>query len=155
MEPEVHFWAERLERVGDKRYEIENGGFSTCIQPTERWTISGKSLTVVLDEYVLLRSAVMRIKGVPIFYLPMMYYPLGEDDRSSGFLLPSYSCEQQLGTGLGNAFFWAISRSQDATFYHTGIRRPASRSAASTATRRRPGRTGRCTFNVINDAATR
>ena len=50
QEPEVHFWAERLARVADKRYEIENGGFSTCIQPTERWTISGSSLTVVLDD---------------------------------------------------------------------------------------------------------
>ena len=101
QEPEVHFWAERLERVADKRYEIENGGFSTCIQPTERWTISGSSLTVVLDDYVLLRSAIMRVKGVPLFYLPMMYYPLGEDDRSSGFLLPSYTSSSSLGHRIG------------------------------------------------------
>ena len=150
QEPEVHFWADRLERVADKRYEIQNGGFSTCIQPTERWTISGSSLTVVLDDYVLLRSAVMRVKGVPLFYLPMMYYPLGEDDRSSGFLLPSYTSSSSLGTGLGNAFFWAISRSQDATFYHNWYSKAGQTFGSEYRFASAPGSAGEVTFNLVN-----
>ena len=86
----------------------------------------------------------MRVKGVPMFYLPVIYYPLGEDDRSSGFLLPSYSANSTLGTGLGNAFFWAISRSQDATFYHTWYLAggPVVRRRVP-VTHQRPGRTDR------------
>jgi LPS-assembly protein len=153
QEPEVHFWAERLERVAEKRYEIQNGGFSTCIQPTERWTISGKSLTVVLDDYVLLRSAIMRVKNVPMFYLPVMYYPLGEDDRSSGFLLPSYTQSSALGTGFSNAFFWAISRSQDATFYHTWYSKAGQSFGGEYRFVSAPGSDGQVTFNLVNEPA--
>jgi hypothetical protein len=150
QEPEVHFWADRLERVDEKRYEIQNGGFSTCIQPTERWTITGRSLTVVLDDYVLLRNAVMRIKNVPMFYLPVMYYPLGEDDRSTGFLLPSYTSNSTLGTGISNALFWAISRSQDATFYHTWYSKAGQSYGGEYRYASAPGSDGQVIFNLIN-----
>jgi len=65
-----------------------------------------------------LKNAVLRVKGVPLLYVPVMYYPLGEDGRSTGFLLPTYKTTTISGWGISNAFFWAINRSQDATFYH-------------------------------------
>ena len=37
-----------------------------------------------------LRNAVIRVKDVPIFYLPVLYYPIQSDDRATGFLLPTY-----------------------------------------------------------------
>src|SRR5690606_28944367 len=35
-----------------------------------------------------------------------------------GFLLPTYGTSTIRGGALSNAFFWAINRSQDATFFH-------------------------------------
>ena len=150
QEPEVHFWARRLERVGDKKYEIDKGGFSTCMQPTERWTVDGSRLTIVLDDYVLLRNAVMNVKGVPIFYLPVMYYPLGEDDRSTGFLLPTYTSSSAQGTGLSNAFFWAINRSQDATLYHTWYSRAGQSFGGEYRYVSAPGSDGQLMLNLID-----
>ena len=51
-------------------------------------------------------------------YLPIFYYPIQEDDRATGFLIPTYGTSTLRGQSLSNAFFWAISRSQDATFLH-------------------------------------
>ncbi len=51
-------------------------------------------------------------------YLPIFYYPIQEDDRATGFLLPIYGSSTIRGQSLSNAFFWAINRSQDATLYH-------------------------------------
>ena len=31
-----------------------------------------------------------RVKDVPVFYLPVLYYPIQDDDRATGFLLPTY-----------------------------------------------------------------
>ena len=118
LEPEVAFHAERLAKIGDRTYTLTNGGFSTCAQPAPRWEMQGSSGTIVLDKRALLKNAVLRVKNVPVFYVPVIYYPLSEDDRSTGFLLPTYSASTVRGTGLSNAFFWAIDRSQDATFYH-------------------------------------
>jgi lipopolysaccharide assembly outer membrane protein LptD (OstA) len=119
MEPQVSFYGERIEKTGDRTYKMTNGGFSTCAQPTPRWEIVGSTASVTLDERVILRNAVLKVKNVPVGYLPYLYYPLGEDDRSTGFLIPNYSSSSAQGTGLSNAFFWAISRSQDAMFKHT------------------------------------
>jgi lipopolysaccharide assembly outer membrane protein LptD (OstA) len=35
-----------------------------------------------------------------------------------GFLIPTYGTSSLRGRSLSNAFFWAIDRSQDATFFH-------------------------------------
>ena len=118
LEPEVAFHAEKLEKTGPRTYRLTNGGFTTCAQPAPRWEMSGSSGTIVLDKRAVLRNAILKVKHVPIFYVPVIYYPLDEDDRSTGFLLPTYTTSSIKGTGLSNAFFWAIDRSQDATFYH-------------------------------------
>jgi LPS-assembly protein len=60
----------------------------------------------------------LKVKGVPALYLPYMYYPLSSDNRSTGFLMPSYGSSTYKGHTISNAFFWAINRSQDATILH-------------------------------------
>ena len=50
-----------------------------------------------------------------MFYTPILYYPTKEDDRATGFLMPTYGSSSLRGQSLHNAFFWAIDRSQDAT----------------------------------------
>jgi LPS-assembly protein len=118
LEPEVSFYAEKLEKLAPRKYRLTDGWFSTCLQANPRWDMRGSSGTITLDEYVLLKNAVLRVKGVPVIYLPLLYYPLGEDDRSTGFLLPQYSASSVRGHGFSNSFFWAINRSMGATFYH-------------------------------------
>ena len=53
-----------------------------------------------------------------MMYLPIFYYPIQEDDRATGFLIPTYGFDDRAGQSISNAFFWAISRSQDATVEH-------------------------------------
>ena len=60
----------------------------------------------------------LKVKGVPMFYLPVLYYPTKEDDRATGFLIPTYGSSTLRGQSIHNAFFWAINRSQDATILH-------------------------------------
>ena len=66
----------------------------------------------------MLRNAVIEVKNVPVFYLPIMYYPIQKDDRATGILLPMYGSSLATGSTISNAFFWAINRSHDATFFH-------------------------------------
>jgi hypothetical protein len=61
---------------------------------------------------------VLNVKGVPLLYLPFMYYPTKQDDRATGFLIPTYGSSSILGQSIHNAFFWAIDRSQDLTVQH-------------------------------------
>ncbi len=118
LEPEVYFYGETIDKIGDDKYRITRGGFTTCVQPTPRWEVVTNSATINLGDYAILRHAVMRVKDVPVFYLPVLYYPIQDDDRATGFLLPTYGNSTYRGSSISNAFFWAINRSQDATLFH-------------------------------------
>ncbi len=118
LEPDVYFYGETIEKIDVDKYRITRGGFTTCVQPTPRWEIVSGKATIRLDNYVVLQNAVVRVKDVPVFYLPIMYYPIQEDDRATGFLMPTYGRSTYRGQSISNAFFWAIDRSQDLTLMH-------------------------------------
>jgi LPS-assembly protein len=118
QDPDIYFWGTRIDKRGPRKYRITRGGFSACVQPTPRWEITSTSIDLNLDDYALARSTILRVKGVPLLYLPAIYYPLQEDQRSTGFLMPTYGTSTLRGTSISNAFFWAIARSQDATVFH-------------------------------------
>ena len=118
QEPDMLFYGETIEKLGPRTYRITKGGFTSCIQPTPRWQVTASSLTLNLNSYALLRNSVLEVKGVPVFYLPVMYFPIQDDNRATGLLMPTYGTSTFWGQSLSNAFFWAIGRSHDATLFH-------------------------------------
>jgi LPS-assembly protein len=118
QDPDVYFWGETIEKLGPQKYHIVDGGFTTCVQPTPRWELRTGTVTLNLNDYAIARNTVLRVKGVPLMYMPLVYYPIQDDDRATGFLLPTYGTSTLRGQAISNAFFWAIGRSQDATFFH-------------------------------------
>jgi LPS-assembly protein len=114
----VYFFGETVEKIALRKYKIAKGGFTTCVQPTPRWDLHADTIVLNLDHYTLLKQVVMNVKGVPLFYLPVLYYPTKREDRATGFLLPTYGTSTVQGHSFHNAFFWAINRSQDATILH-------------------------------------
>jgi LPS-assembly protein len=130
QEPDVYFYGELIEKLGPKKYVVTRGNFTTCVQPTPRWELGSDKFTINLDEYVVLRNTVLRVKGVPMLYLPALYYPLHEEGRSTGFLMPKFGTSTFRGSALSNGFFWAIGRSQDATFFHDWFTRTGTGAGA-------------------------
>jgi LPS-assembly protein len=118
QDPDYIFTGETIEKLGGRRYRITRGTITACVQPTPRWQLVLDTLTLNLDDYAIARNAVLRVKGVPLMYLPVIYYPIQEDERATGFLMPTYGTSTLRGQALSNAFFWAIGRSHDATFFH-------------------------------------
>ena len=118
QEPEVYFYGDTIEKLDQRKYRLTRGGFTTCVQPTPRWEMTSNSVTITLDDYAIARNTVLRVKGVPLIYVPLLYYPIKSEDRATGFLLPTYGTSTLRGQSLSNAFFWAIGQSHDATFFH-------------------------------------
>ena len=95
----MYFWGETIEKLGDEKYRITRGGFTTCVQPTPRWELVTGSMVLNLNEYAIAKNTVLRVKGVPLVYMPYVYYPIQDDNRATGFLLPSYGSSTAAGTG--------------------------------------------------------
>jgi lipopolysaccharide assembly outer membrane protein LptD (OstA) len=114
----VYFFGETVEKVGPKKYKITKGGFSTCVQPTPRWDMHAETVLLNIEHYTVLKQAVMTVKGVPMLYLPIMFYPTKRGERATGFLLPTYGTSSLRGQSLHDAFYWAMDRSEDLTIMH-------------------------------------
>ncbi len=119
MEPDVRFYGQEIAKIAAKRYTIKAGAFTSCVQATPRWEMATSETTLTLDKYALLKNVMLRVKDVPLLYVPIMYYPINKEDRATGFLMPQYSSSTYFGKSFTNAFFLVLGRSQDATFYHS------------------------------------
>jgi LPS-assembly protein len=153
QEPNAFFWGEELRKVGPTKYRIVRGGFTTCVQPTPRWEIASGSMTIALDDYALLRNSLFKVKGVPLLYLPAFYYPLEEDDRSTGFLMPIYGTSTLRGQSISTPFFWAISRSQDATVTYDWFSKAGRAVTGEYRYMLSPGSSGNAAFNLLDEQA--
>ncbi len=153
LEPDMYFYGETIEKLGEKKYRITRGGFTTCVQPEPRWQLTSGSVVLNLDHYAILKNSVLRVKGVPLFYLPILYYPVKtkDDSRSTGFLMPVYGNSSAHGFTLSNAFFWAINRSQDLTLEHDWFSKTGQGFRPEYRYMRGPGSYGTASFNLLNE----
>jgi LPS-assembly protein len=117
VQPGVFVEARRIERVSADTYKIEGGRFTSCSQPTPRWSFSASSATMQVDDHISGTNVIFRVKAVPAFYVPYFMYPISRDQRSTGFLMPHVGYSSVRGYNFGEGFFWAMSRSFDQTFY--------------------------------------
>ncbi len=113
---DLYFYGDIIEKTSEDTYVIERGAFTSCAQPTPRWRFTAGKATVKRDHHVSLHNTFLRVKSLPVFYLPYLYYPINEDERSTGLLLPKIGNSSLKGFIFNQAFFWAINRSMDATF---------------------------------------
>ncbi len=110
-------WGERIEKGLGQSYHIENGRFTTCqcADGPPSWSISGRDLRIDLEGYGrLTRGGTFNVLDVPILYLPRAIFPV-QRERQSGFLLPRFGASNRRGFQTLLPFYWAISKSQDAT----------------------------------------
>ncbi len=116
----IHISGDPLKKTGKKSYEGKHISYSTCDCPAKgrsrAWSFSAKEADLTLGGYLHAKHAFFRIKDYPVLYTPYLRIAV-QRERQSGFLLPSPGYSELRGLVLKNAFFWAISRSQDATFY--------------------------------------
>jgi len=117
VEPGVFIEGRRVERVDDDTYRVEGGKFTSCAQPNPRWGFTSSSARVEVDDKLVAKNALLKVKGVPVFYAPYFYYPIRRDGRSTGFLFPHFGHSSTRGFEVGTAFFWVLGRSADQTLY--------------------------------------
>jgi lipopolysaccharide assembly outer membrane protein LptD (OstA) len=115
-EPSFYFEAAEVRKTEKDRLLIVDATFTTCTQPVPYWSFKVGRGTIHLDNYAYLHNVSFRVERVPAFYSPYLVWPLKED-RASGLLFPEFGFSRSRGFVLSNAFYWAIRRNMDATFF--------------------------------------
>ena len=62
------------------------------------------------------KNSVLKVRGFGLLRA-YIYYPIRKDGRSTGFSSPTSATRPTAAWNLGTAFFWAMGRSLDQTFY--------------------------------------
>ncbi len=107
---------EKIQKLGENTYYVENASVTTCEGENPDWIITGKSIKVTLEGYGLVKHAALWAKKVPVLYTPFFVFP-AKTKRQSGFLPPEIGYSDRWGGYFIQPFFWAINESSDATFY--------------------------------------
>ncbi|MBI4495956.1 MAG: LPS-assembly protein LptD [Deltaproteobacteria bacterium] len=111
-----YLYGEEIERLGESTYRIRGGIFTTCDGPWPAWRFTGREALVVLEEYATIRGATFQVKNIPLLYSPYLVLPM-KSRRESGFLVPQVGYSDVAGLQFDNAYFWAIAKNLDATFF--------------------------------------
>ncbi|MBZ5628876.1 MAG: LPS assembly protein LptD [Acidobacteriia bacterium] len=104
-----------VEKDGPDHFVVHHGVVTSCELPHPKWTFEAQRITVDVGEEARMYHSTFRLGGVPIFYFPYVRHPVDKLGRQTGFLIPTIGQSSSKGTILGDAIYWAISPSMDAT----------------------------------------
>jgi LPS-assembly protein len=113
--PVVRFQTDRLEQTDRETLAFQRLDFSSCAQIVPRWSIRSRKGRIKKEKYIAMHDVLLRIKKIPVFYLPYMRYPLQKDGRATGLLFPGLGNSSLRGFFVQNALFWAIRPNIDMT----------------------------------------
>lgn len=108
--------AERIEQLEPGKITVHKGVITPCNQTSPIWEFRSGSMTFKIGSYVNMAWPHIRVKGLPIFGLPYLHWPLSESRRQTGLLIPGIGRSNRKGFMVSESFFWATSRSTDLTF---------------------------------------
>lgn len=111
----VYVRAERIEQLEPGKFRFQKGIITPCNQTRPIWEFRSGSGTFKPESHVSMAWPHMRVKGIPIFGLPYIYWPLQDSQRQTGFMLPALGRSNRKGFMFSESFFWASSRSTDLT----------------------------------------
>ena len=115
-DPDVYFSGTEVAMLGDDVYTVKNGTVTSCIKESPGWSFRTSKARVRLEGFARMKNATMRVKKMPVFYLPYMVLP-AKSDRAAGLLFPNFGTSQSRGSYLGLAWFQPFGPSYDATLY--------------------------------------
>ena len=104
---------------GSDLYELKSSSYSACPPGDNTWTLDASTLYIDNESGVgSAYNAVLKIKDVPVFYLPYITYPIS-DKRRTGLLFPTYTVEETNGLTITAPLYINIAENMDMTITPT------------------------------------
>lgn len=111
----MYFTADRVDKVSLDTIIATNVQVTACDEDVPKWSFHAKRVKIKTGDRVRIYSPNLRLKGVPIFYLPYASVSIKPRDRASGFLTPTLGGSGKKGFRLSNAYYQTLGRSADVT----------------------------------------
>jgi LPS-assembly protein len=113
---------DEMEKTGESTYIVRKGEFTTCGWDKPAWSFSARDVDLTIGGYATAKHATFSVAGHKVLYFPWGIYPV-KTERQSGFLLPEFRLSSRDGAIFRDAYFWAIDKDKDATFFGDWIQK--------------------------------
>lgn len=115
MSPFLNYQTDKIVQRDSQTLTFNRLSLTGCAQVRPRWKITCRKGKIKKEKYVEMNDALFTIKGIPVFYLPYLRYPVAKDGRATGLLMPNFGNSSLRGFFITNSFFWAIRSNLDLT----------------------------------------
>ena len=99
---------------------VNKAAFTSCKIRNDKcppWVIEAKEIEHDKKKKIIYyKNAWLKLYNVPVLYYPRFFHPDPTVERQSGFLKPSTSQSEELGSSIYLPYFYVLSDSQDLTF---------------------------------------
>jgi LPS-assembly protein len=109
------FTGKVVEKPSPDHYLVFDGTITTCELPHPKWQFHARKVFVDVGANASIYHSTFWLDGFPILYFPYATHPVAREARQTGFLVPTIGTSSTKGDIVGDAFYWAINRSMDAT----------------------------------------
>ncbi|MEP6636565.1 MAG: LPS assembly protein LptD [Acidobacteriota bacterium] len=111
----IYFTADRVERVSLDTIIVTNAQITACDEDVPKWSFHAKRAKIKTGDRARIYSPSLRLKGVPVLYMPYASVSLKRRDRASGFLTPTFGGSGEKGFRVSTAYYRTLGRSADVT----------------------------------------
>src|SRR5215218_6187519 len=112
----IYFTADRVERISLDTIVATNVQVTACDEDVPKWSFHASKTRIKTGDRVYVYSPKLKLKNVPVFYLPYASVSIKPRDRASGFLTPTFGGSGAKGFRLSTAYYQTLGRSADFTF---------------------------------------
>jgi len=97
------------------RLKLEDVTYTACPPGSNDWLLSASRITIDQSTGVgRAKNARMDVAGVPVFWLPVISYPV-TNKRKTGLLIPEIGNSERRGVDIAVPWYWNIAPNYDAT----------------------------------------
>src|SRR5687768_8007331 len=111
----IYFTADRVEKVSLDTIVATNVQVTACDEDVPKWSFHASKTRIKTGDRVYVYSPQLKLKNIPIFYLPYASVSLKQRDRASGFLTPTFGGSGAKGFRISNSYYQTLGRSADIT----------------------------------------
>src|SRR5688500_13877431 len=112
----IYFTADRVEKVSLDTIVATNVQVTACDEDVPKWSFHASKTRIKTGDRVYVYSPQLKLKNIPVFYLPYASVSIKPRDRASGFLTPTFGGSGAKGFRLSTAYYQTLGRSADFTF---------------------------------------
>jgi len=117
IDPMYSFTGREIEKLDETHYRIDRATFTTCsTDGRPPWSFHVRKAKVEQEGLGYFTSSAMKVRGVPVFYMPYMVWPI-KQERAAGLLFPRFGYSNTRGFNFGLPLYIPIGRSYDTTLF--------------------------------------